>query len=163
VRYNNNMSFDSKGKQAETEADIFEDIPISFEETKPVSHKKEQTTEEAVNPEAITEPRKKSLEDRFSFPKGLGELLGGFAVTMIGFAIGGSSPTNVLALLGLLSIAKGIITLLGASAIYIYKKAKTPLNLSESTTDKVVSKKCQNCKKAINNGDKFCPKCGARQ
>ena len=28
MRYNNNMSFDSKGKQAETEADIFEDIPI---------------------------------------------------------------------------------------------------------------------------------------
>lgn len=77
MRYNNNMSFDSKGKQAETEADIFEDIPISFEETKPVPHKKEQTTEEAVNPEAITEPRKKSLEDHFSFPKGLGELLGG--------------------------------------------------------------------------------------
>ena len=35
-------------------------------------------------------------------------MLGGFAVTMIGFAIGGSSPTNVLALLGLLSMAKGI-------------------------------------------------------
>lgn len=150
-------------KKLEANEDDYEDLPVSFEEIKPTSFKKSQKTEETVDTEASIKPKKKSLDDRFSFPKGLGELLGGFAVTMIGFAIGGSSPTNVLALLGLLSMAKGIITLLGASAIYIYKKAKTPLSLPESTPDKADSKKCQNCKKAISNDDKFCPKCGARQ
>lgn len=157
------MGLGTKKKQVETEVDSFEDLPVFFEETRPKSSKKSPKTEEVVDAEVPAKPKKKSLDDRFSFPKGLGELLGGFAVSMIGFAIGGSSPTNILALLGLLSMVKGIITLLGALAIYIYRKAKTPLDLSKSTLNKTDSKKCQNCRRAISNDDKFCPKCGARQ
>lgn len=146
------MSLESKKNPADIETDSFEDIPFSFEETRSTSYKKVQEAEE-VNPEKPIQQKKKSLKDHFSFPKAFGELLGGFVFSMIGFAIGGSSPTNVLALLGMLSVLKGFVTLVGSLIIYAFKDSTAQgLSQKEEVSPKTVrnerkSKQCKKCKK----------------
>lgn len=138
------MSLESKKDPADIETDGFEDLPFSFEETRSTSYEKAQETEE-VNPEKPIQQKKKSLKDHFSFPKAFGELLGGFVISMIGFAVGGSSSTNVLALLGMLSILKGIVTLVGSLIIYAFKD---PTAQGHSHKENVSSKTVHNERKS---------------